>query len=445
MKQEIQNTFTEFLKYGFYQSYIYSYPHKTAYRIISPKRKLVDAWNGEKQDALFLYIHIPFCFTRCGFCNLFSVSKPDKELQNSYIHTLQRQAEILCKVIPNKKFANFAIGGGTPSLLDINMLNDIFNIAENKLNVDIHRVPVSVEINTKINKEKLELLKQRGTSRISVGVQTFIEKESKVLSRFQEKERIVKTLTNIKKTKFETFNIDLIYGIPGQTIKSWLFSVNQALFFEPEEIFLYPLYVRSLTKLGMDKTTYNEESIMMSCYHRARDLLIKKGYNQLSMRRFKYGEFADNDTLEYSCQEDGMVGLGCGARSYTSSLHYSSGYAVSRQNVYEIIKNYIQKPDDSFLFADYGFFLNKEEQKRRYVLKSILYYKGLNLIDYKNYFNSDALSDFPQIYELEILNLAINCNNIICLTDKGFSYSDVIGPWLISNNVKTLMEGFILK
>src|SRR5690606_28839892 len=154
---------------------------------------------------------------------------------------------------------------------------------------------------------------------------------------------------------FQTLNLDLIYGLPGQTVSTWLESLQMALAYHPEELYLYPLYVRPLT--GMDKLDKNWDDVRLQCYRIGRDFLLENDYRQVSMRMFRANNTPENNTV-YRCQEDGMLGLGCGARSYTREYHYSSEYAVGRQGVLEILQDYIKRAPQSFDNIDYGFHLN---------------------------------------------------------------------------------------
>ena len=100
-----------------YQGYVYAYPHKTAYRPLEPPRPLRDAWAAEPQAGLFLYVHVPFCTMRCGFCNLFTTPTPKASLVALYLEALRRQAEAVREALTEGRFARFAVGGGTPTYL----------------------------------------------------------------------------------------------------------------------------------------------------------------------------------------------------------------------------------------------------------------------------------------------------------------------------------------
>lgn len=164
-------------------------------------------------------------------------------------------------------------------------------------------------------------------------------------------------------------NIDLIYGGCGQTVESWLRSVVQAACQRPEEIFLYPLYVRPLT--GLDKNGWTWDEQRLALYRAGRDALLSRGYEQCSMRMFRLRR-ASGGGREDRRQQDGMVGLGAGARSYTAGLHYSTEYAVGRGSVLGVIDDYVGQTGDSFAHAHYGIGLDQHERKRRYLIQSLL-------------------------------------------------------------------------
>ncbi len=383
-----------------YVSYTYSYPHKTAYRTFPAPLRLSELWAQEERKTAFLYLHIPFCEMRCGFCNLFTTVDPKARFTTSYLDALQRQATRVCAALGEIAVARMALGGGTPTYLDADDLARIFDIAE----------------------------------RHAAG-------------RAQKTAMVEEALAAIREVDFPTLNIDLIYGLPGQTLESWLVSLRAALRFEPEEVYLYPLYVRPLTGLARSSGAdyADSDGILLACYREGRDLLLEAGYTQVSMRMFRASHAPVETGPVYCVQDDGMVGLGCGARSYTRTHHYSSEYAVGAKGVRAILNEYVATPAEAFDFAYYGFSLNDEEHRRRYVIKSLLEADGLHLTAYQQRFGSDVFIDLPDLHELLSLDLAMIKDNKMVLTTVGIERSDTIGPWLYSANVRNLMEGYQLR
>jgi oxygen-independent coproporphyrinogen-3 oxidase len=424
-----------------YQGYAYAYPHKTAYRPFPRPLPLGELWAGERRDALFLYVHVPFCEMRCAFCNLFTQARPAASLMDEYLAALGRQAEQVRAALGVAAFARFAIGGGTPTALGLDGLASLFDLAAGLLGPAAGRIPASVETSPETAEPaKLALLRQRGVTRVSLGVQSFLDAETAAVGRPQKSAAVLAALDRIRAQGFPVLNIDLIYGLPGQTVASWLESLRAALRFRPEELYLYPLYVRSLTGLGRSGRCWDDERL--ACYREARELLRAEGYRQVSMRLFRARHCPDEGGPVYCCQEDGMVGLGCGARSYTRSVHYSGRYAVRAAGVREILAEYVARPAENFAVADHGFRLDAGEQRRRYVLQSLLQAEGLSLPAYRRRFGTDALDDLPQLAELEPRGLARAEGDRLALTDAGLERSDAIGPWLYSPAVRALMEAY---
>lgn len=428
------------LRGGPYQGYVYAYPHKTAYRRLEPPRLLREVWAAEPSSGLFLYVHVPFCTMRCGFCNLFTTPDPKAGLVVRYLDALRRQAEVVRAALPELRFVRFAVGGGTPTFFNDVQLSALFDIAEQVMGADLRVVSAGIEASPDtLTASKVALLKTRGVDRVSVGIQSFLESEAAASGRPQSRHQVDAALDLLTAADFPTVNLDLIYGLPGQTVQTWLYSVRQALAFAPDELYLYPLYVRPLTGLGRVRKEWNDHRL--TCYRAGRELLLAAGYEQVSMRMFRRPGAPEGGPA-YCCQEDGMVGLGCGARSYNRGLHYALDYAVAPKAIKAIIADYLTRGDDAFAVADWGFALDTGEQRRRYLLQSILNVEGLDASRYVGRFGSDPADDFPDLRSFEELGLLERQGRNWRPTATGLEWSDALGPWFFSESVRALMVGY---
>lgn len=448
-----------------YQAYTYSYPHKTAYRAFEPSLSLQEVWRDEDMSQLFLYLHVPFCSYRCGFCNLFALAKPQESMVADYVSQMKTQLSVTMdnlKQIAKQKneplqFHRFAIGGGTPSYLSTAQLADLLEHVQQVTGIQLASIPAGIEVSPEtVTLEKMQLCASHGIDRVSMGVQSFHAQEIKHLARPQQPETVSNAVSIIRQAGINRLNLDLIYGIAGQTIDSFLASLQSTLAFSPEEVYLYPLYVRE--KTGLDKIQNNprtsdekqkliyrslDERLQM--YQAGRDYLLANGYEQTSMRMFAKVSATSPETQtipEYTCQDDGMVGIGCGARSYTQAVHYAHEYGVSRQSVREILQHYLALTPDDFAKVNFGYRLDIAEQKRRYVIQSLMLKQGLDTHAYHQRFGSECLHDLPELQQLFDNQLAYQEDAQLLLNSQGLARADTIGPWLISDAVRDKMQAY---
>lgn len=421
-----------------YIQYMYSYPHKTAYgalRDIDLRAYLSCLRGGENS----LYFHVPFCQYKCGYCNLFSAAGAKTGMMETYVDAMERHADGLRKILPEEvRFSDFTIGGGTPLILPERLLKKMFSIAGEYFGFSPGDGPIVVETSpNQTTREKLLVLKEHGATRISIGVQSFVPEELKTLHRLHSEERAKEALYAIRETGFECVNIDIIYGIPGQTAESLLYSLEQALLFKPEELFVYPLYVKPETEIYRQGLTPSPDTLEM--YYAVRERLMKEGYEAYSMRRFvrKKGK-SRIEPEKRPCGFGNTLSVGCGGRSYLGRLHICTPYAVRQEPCLAVLQDYIEQED--YTNVDYGFLLDEAEEKRRYVIQHILFGQGISRADYRMHFHAEVERDFPIVQDWTESGYAVKQDEFITLTEKGFAWSDYLGAQLISERVREKME-----
>ncbi len=425
-----------------YIQYMYSYPHKTAYGplkgIILKDYIPVLAGSGHGP-----YLHIPFCRTKCGYCNLFSVTGQESGAIDRYLDAVEAQSEQYGELlVPYETvFSDITIGGGTPLLLSEQQLERTFSIMKRhfKFSSDcgltIETAPNQTE------EGKLEALKRAGVTRVSIGIQSFSEEELRTLHRNHSAARAEKALELLKTFQFPCVNVDLIYGIPGQTVKSLIQSLKKALFFEPDEIFLYPLYIKH--GAGLERNLGGgmvlKPELTFNLYKAASRFLKEEGFRQDSMRRF----VRQKERRGYlECGFGTSLALGCGGRSYLGKLHFCSPYAVTKEECLARLKEFESTLD--FSQVTNGILLSEEEQRRRYVIRHLLIHPGLALERYRGYFGSEAQADFPLLKlwleKRYVKKLIRGTEQYLDLTETGMGLSDYLGPQLISWQVRKRME-----
>lgn len=421
-----------------YQDYAYGYPHKRAYRPFERPLPLADLWRNEDKSRLFLYVHIPFCEMRCGFCNLFTTVNADADRVAYYVAALNREIVAVGGEIGTFRPVQMAIGGGTPTLLGAVGLEALFSALANRFGALPADIPTGIETSPKTaTAETVHVLADHGTDRVSIGIQSFIENETRAMGRPQSPKEARAALDTLRSRHFPRLNIDLIYGAANQTAESLRFSIREALRWRPEEIYLYPLYIRQGT--GLDGRAAVADAHRRSLYQAGRDLLREEGYAQSSMRAFSKRLEPTAVTCEFDCQEDGVVGLGAGARSYTAVAHYSTDYAVSRRGVLGILDDYASRDVETFRAAHHGIVMTADERMRRFVLKSILRRDGLDIGRFTTVFGVAPAVAFPVLASLAELRLLEMDDRHIRPTEVGLEYSDAIPALFYSESVRLRM------
>lgn len=413
-----------------YIQYMYSYPHKTAYRQLRGVRfeEYAPLLAGKGHG---LYLHIPFCQSRCGYCNLFSVTGIQAEAVDGYLDAVECQCGQYQEVLDcvRTEFSELVIGGGTPLYLTGRQLGRVFDIIEGHFRFCGRRDLVVETAPNQTTREKLDILRQAGASRISMGVQSFSDRELLSLKRMHGARRAREALDLIKNYGFPCVNIDLIYGIPGQTQESLLGSLKEALRFEPEEIFIYPLYVKHGVQMEREGIVLEPEAAFAQ-YQAASSFLCGEGFRQDSMRRFVR---RDTQRAFSECGLGTSIGLGCGGRSYLGALHFCSPYAVTRTDCLARLGDYVATKD--FMDITHGIILSDEEQKRRYVIRHLLIRPGIEPERYRKLFGSDMLEDFPVLQEWSEQGFVVvreeeqenlHPRKYVTLTESGMGLSDYL-------------------
>jgi oxygen-independent coproporphyrinogen-3 oxidase len=443
-----------------YPGYVYGYPHKKAYRPLAP-RAPEEVWRDEPRDALFCYVHVPFCTQRCSFCNLFTFVPGDEQPAGRYLDALARQMEAYARLLRPFRFARLYVGGGTPTYLSNAELRRLAGYLRDVLGLDPAATGGCIEASPEtVDADKVGLLRELGFQRLSLGIQSFVPEELRHVNRRFPFEQNRAAAEMIGRAGFPEFNIDLIYGLPGQTEASWLLSLDEATGSAATGLFLYPLYVRPLT--GLDGRTNLPPApgpaAMGRMYDAAVARLAAAGFRQETMRQFRriscrgagfqpaclnatpagWKPAPQSADLEYRCQRDGMLGLGPGARSYTRRLHYSTPWKMVARNIRAVVEDFCAAPPA----IDHGFELDADEQRRRFVILSLLY-DGIDLGAFAGAFGVDAREVFAAQWDALLAEECVTIGGgMVRLTPRGVRHADVVGGLFFSERVERLVAGF---
>ncbi|MEO2068483.1 MAG: radical SAM family heme chaperone HemW [Desulfurobacteriaceae bacterium] len=309
-----------------------------------------------------LYVHVPFCKSKCPYCDFFSVS--DFSLLSDYKKAVLEELSLRS---PNfVSFPTVYFGGGTPSTLSVDFFYSIlYSLGQFS--------EVTIEINPEdAKKDFLLALKEIGVNRISIGVQTFSDKLLKILGRRQTSLQNLKSLENVLSI-FENVSIDIIYGIPEQTLKDLEKDLEIATSFPIKHISTYALTVyegtlfEKLEKSG--KISLPSDSILSEMYYILREFLVERGFNHYEISNFAFSGFESKHNLSYWKLKN-YLGLGASAASYVNGKWWKN---VSSVEEYVSFLNNSKLPtSDVVVYQD-------EEEKELKILMGLRLIAGINL------------------------------------------------------------------
>jgi len=289
-----------------------------------------------------IYIHIPFCKRRCIYCDFFSTTQSEKK--PTYIHTLCQELEMRKNYLEGEEIETIYLGGGTPSQLTEKELNEIFTSLYN-----IYKVKEDAEITLEANPDDLtpeyvSMLRRLPINRISMGIQTFQEETLKQLHRRHTARQAIEAFHRCREADFRNISIDLMYGLPGETLDTWKEDLQQAIALHPEHISAYHLIYEEGTALWKLREEHQveeaDEDLSVTLFKTLIDELKQAGYQHYEISNFCLPGLHSRHNSSYWT---GKKYLGCGP-----SAHSYDG--TSRQWNVSSLEKYIHaihqgKPD----------------------------------------------------------------------------------------------------
>lgn len=269
-----------------------------------------------------VYLHIPFCVQICNYCDfnkIFIHQQPVDE----YILSMKKEMLNTTARFPNYSMETIFVGGGTPTSLSENQLDTFLqnvNLAFLSQNLQEFTVEANPEQTTK---EKIEVLKKNGVNRLSIGVQAFQSSLLKKLGRTHDEEDVYRTVSEAKKAGIDNMSIDLMFGLPGQTMEMFKESVDKALALDVPHISSYSLQIEKKTVFynlaQKGELILPEHELEAAMYDYLIEALDKKGYRQYEISNFAIPGFESKHNLQYWNNNE-YFGIGAGAHSYVEGI-----------------------------------------------------------------------------------------------------------------------------
>lgn len=261
-----------------------------------------------------LYIHIPFCKRKCPYCDFFSIKMNDEEM-NRYVDKVIERFDKYCN--DNIVLDTVYFGGGTPSTLGTERIAKILNVINDKFTVD-KNAEITMEMNP-TSKELIDftVLKECGLNRLSIGMQSAVESEMKLLGRTHSQEDVINTVNQAKKSGIDNISLDLIIGVPTQTKESLKYSMDFCNSLGVKHISAYILKIEEGTKFYTIKDSLNmpSDDEQAEMYMYVSEYLESIGYNQYEISNYSLEGFESKHNTKYwRCEE--YIGIGPSAHSF---------------------------------------------------------------------------------------------------------------------------------
>jgi len=363
--------------------------------------------SNERKTPLSLYFHIPFCESACHFCGCNVIITRRKEVSNPYLQHLYKEMDIVSSYIDkDRKVVQLHWGGGTPNYLEDDQTIQLFKEIKNRFQFD-NNAEISIEIDPRhVDRDRLFLLRDIGFNRVSFGVQDFNPKVQEAVNRIQPEEMIFSVMEAIRDAEFESVNIDLIYGLPYQTLESFTKTVEKTIQLNPDRIATFnyahvPWLKRLQRKIDETKLPPPEEKLEI--LKMTIDKLTKAGYIFIGMDHFAKpdDELAISQrerTLHRNFQgytthaEAELIGFGA-----TSISMLYDAYAQNAKT----LRDYYEPIEEGNLPIKRGVKLNEDDIIRRDVIMRLMSHFQL----YKGEIERKYNIDFDKYFALEIERL----------------------------------------
>ena len=372
-----------------------------------------------------IYIHIPFCLSKCSYCDFFSIT--DLSFKGEFLNALSR--EIILSPGKHLKFDSLYIGGGTPSILPPESIAEIIDKTAAAFNLDSN-AEITMEANpATLNRENLKQFKMAGINRLTLGVQSFDCKNLKFLGRLHSGKEGAYAVEIARKCDFENINIDLIYGIPGQTEKMWLKDLQQGVNLEPTHLSCYMLTFEPGTEMGkrLQKKDFRPmpESRICNLMNLTTSFVASKGYTRYEISNYALGtscsDYRSRHNRKYWSSVP-YIGLGPSAHSFIEPVRYKNISSV---------KEYIKSLKREELPVEGKELLNKNQRMTEEILLGLRETNGFNLVNFNQKFKTDFLKKFHDpIKTLEKLKFIQTNKNRCKLTNQGILYHNSIAAML---------------
>lgn len=375
-------------------------------------------------NKLGIYIHIPFCRQKCVYCDFYSLPCQSEQEQEQaieeYLSALKEHFKLMSEKASDRTVDTVFFGGGTPSLLSGKQIYDILNRLSKSYNLSSD-AEITIEANpATFDAAKLRDYRHSGINRLSIGMQSANDNELKLLGRIHSSEQLENAFDAATHANFDNINVDLMYGIPSQTLSSFENTLNTAASLHPSHISVYGLQLEEGTPLFKNQKNYSfptddDEKAMGRL---ALEILEKAGYHRYEISNYSLPDRECRHNLRYWYGEE-YLGFGAAAHSFFNGMRYHSPYNTQKYITAVKSQNFHNLELDCNT-------IDKNEAIEEYIILRMRLTEGISGTEFEDKFNSSF-----SVYEKKILPFVKSghieyTNERYHFTAEGFDVSNYI-------------------
>ncbi|MFA6224025.1 MAG: radical SAM family heme chaperone HemW [Desulfomonilaceae bacterium] len=373
-----------------------------------------------------VYIHIPFCLSRCDYCGFVSYPS-DPNLESRYLKAVTEEISG-SDILPIQELEEeprdldtIYIGGGTPSVLSPQSLNQLVASISKKFNL-VHPVEITIEVNPGIyREEEFFLCREIGINRISIGAQSLNDQELKAMGRRHSVDDFLRTFHAVRSAGFDNVSVDLLAGYPGQTLKSVMNSLKGIIELEPEHISVYLLEVKGGSKLEKSVTSRDvellDDDLIADMYEAICQKLGSVGFQQYEISNFSKQGMESKHNLKYWTDQV-FLGFGAAAHGMTGRTRYANT---------ETLQSYIEGISSKRPITNSMEDLDPVTRLKDALIMGLRLNKGVDLALMGSQYGFDACLFVKEtLCGLENLDLFVIERDCVKLTDRGRLLSNII-------------------
>ena len=386
-----------------------------------------------KDKRLGIYIHVPFCASKCAYCDFYSLAHCEY-IMPDYQDALLKHLDESARSIKDYQVDTIYFGGGTPSFYGAERIIEIFNALKLNGNVRLD-AEVTVECNPDSMKlDELKELRAEGVNRLSIGVQATNNDLLKLIGRRHNFQQAVHAYTMARRAGFDNISIDLMYGLPSQTKSDWAETLQKIVELHPEHISCYGLKLEEGTRMYKeykDSPILPDDDEQADMYSYAAEMLKRYGYRHYEVSNFCAAGFESKHNLKYRNMDDYM-GFGPGAHSSVGNLRYS--YVRD-------LKQYISAVYRDVSIVDEYSNIDPLERAVEYVMLAMRTSRGISESDYRMRCQCDWKPMVKALRAFEKKGWAEQTNGRWHFTVPGFLMSNTLIGILLEVQATGRLEG----